>query len=136
MSASRPIVLLRSLLEEGAIVSAYDPQAVDRARIEVPEANYCNDAYGAAEGADAILIVTEWDEFRHLDWDRLRRIVERPLILDGRNLLSGSEVRNHGFHYCSVGRPPLPATQNDSKIAERPSFSASASRSEATPLAS
>jgi UDPglucose 6-dehydrogenase len=130
------ITLLRSLLEEGAIVSAYDPQAVDRARIEVPEANYCTDAYGAAESADAILIVTEWDEFRHLDWDRLRRIVERPLILDGRNLLSGSEVRSHGFHYCSVGRPPLSPTQNDSKRADHPSFSVAASLSEATQLAS
>jgi UDPglucose 6-dehydrogenase len=130
------IALLRSLLEEGAIVNAYDPEAVDRARIEVPEANYCTDAYGAAEGADAILIVTEWDEFRHLDWDRLRRIVERPLILDGRNMLSGSEVRNHGFHYCSVGRPPLPPARNDSKRAEKPSFSVLPSRSEATQLAS
>src|ERR1019366_395159 len=104
------IALLNSLVAEGAIVSAYDPQAVEKARIEIPNVSYCADPYQAAQGADAILIVTEWDEFRQLDWDRLGRMVERSLIVDGRNMLDASEVACHGFHYFSVGRPPvLPA---------------------------
>jgi UDPglucose 6-dehydrogenase len=101
------ITLLKSLLEEGAIVSAYDPKAVENARREIPNIAYCSDPYQAAQGADAILIVTEWDEFRRLDWERLGKVVERALILDGRNMLDGSEAKNHGFHYFSVGRPPV-----------------------------
>jgi UDPglucose 6-dehydrogenase len=101
------ITLLKSLLEEGAIVSAYDPKAVENARREIPNIGYCSDPYQAAQGADAILIVTEWDEFRRLDWERLGKVVERALILDGRNMLDGSEAKNHGFHYFSVGRPPV-----------------------------
>ena len=101
------ITLLKSLLEEGAIVSAYDPKAVENARREIPNIAYCSDPYQAAQGADAILIVTEWDEFRRLDWERLGKVVERALILDGRNMLDGSEAKNHGFQYFSVGRPPV-----------------------------
>ncbi|MGA2422641.1 MAG: UDP-glucose/GDP-mannose dehydrogenase family protein [Terriglobales bacterium] len=104
------ITLVKSLLEEGAIVSAYDPEAMEKARIEIPSINYCADPYQAAQGAEAILIVTEWDEFLHLDWHRLGMAVERSLILDGRNMLDASEIKSHGFHYFSVGRPPvLPA---------------------------
>jgi UDPglucose 6-dehydrogenase len=105
------IALLKSLLEEGAIVSAYDPEAVEKARTEVPGVNYCNDPYKAAQDAEAILIVTEWDDFLHLDWERLRTIVKRALIIDGRNMLEASQVNNYGFHYFSVGRPPALPTR-------------------------
>jgi UDPglucose 6-dehydrogenase len=100
------IALLRALREEGALVSAYDPQAKEKARAILPDIHYCADPYEAAEGAAAILIVTEWDEFRQLDWKRVRSVVEHPLIVDGRNMLDSKAVKNHGFHYISVGRPP------------------------------
>jgi UDPglucose 6-dehydrogenase len=112
------IALLKSLLEEGAIVSTYDPQAVEKAKTEIPNVNYCTDPYQAAQGAEAILIVTEWDEFRHLDWHRLGMVVERSLIVDGRNMLDASEIKSHGFHYFSVGRPPVLPAQSASAASE------------------
>lgn len=100
------LALLSALTEEGAVVCAYDPEAATKAKALLPNINYCVDPYQAAEGADAILIVTEWDEFRRLDWDRIRKMVECPLVFDGRNLLDPETVASHGFHYIGVGRPP------------------------------
>src|SRR5205823_114996 len=74
--------LLRSLLDEGAVINAYDPQAEGKTRSLFPEVCYCADPYEAASGAEAILIVTEWDEFKVLDWPRLAGLVEHPLVLD------------------------------------------------------
>jgi UDP-glucose/GDP-mannose dehydrogenase family, UDP binding domain len=68
---------------------------------------YCSNLYEAAECADAIVIVTEWDEFRQLDWDRLRSAVERPLVAVVRNMLDATEVARHGFRCISAGRPPM-----------------------------
>jgi len=72
-----------------------------------PDLNYCASPYEAAEGADAVLIVTEWEEFRQMDWERVRRVVERPLIVDGRNMLEPADVTSYGFHYVSIGRRPM-----------------------------
>ena len=101
------IALLKALTAEGAMVCAYDPEAAAKARAVLPNINCCADPYLAAQGADAILIVTEWDEFRRLDWDRLRKIVECPLVFDGRNVLDAETVARHGFHYVGVGQPPV-----------------------------
>lgn len=98
------IALIKELTTEGAIVSAYDPQAIEKARVVLPHIRYCADRYQAAEGADAILVVTEWDEFRDVNWRRLASIVEHPLIVDGRNMFNAKEVTRHGFHYVSIGR--------------------------------
>ena len=100
------IALVKSLLDEGATVSAYDPEATEKAKAILPDITYCKDPYQAAQGADAVLIVTEWEEFRRIDWARLRGVVERPLVLDGRNMLNEDDVTRHGFSYVSVGRPP------------------------------
>lgn len=113
------IALVNSLIEEGAQVRAYDPEAMGKAKSVLPDITYCSDPYQAAEGADAILIVTEWDEFRQVDWNRLRSIVERPLIVDGRNMFDAPEVTRHGFSYVSVGRPavvPEDAPASDEQI--------------------
>jgi UDPglucose 6-dehydrogenase len=104
------IALVKSLLDEGADVRAYDPQAMERAKAVLPNVTYCSDPYQAAVGADAIVIVTEWDEFRGMDWERLRSLVERPLIVDGRNMEITQAIR-HGFHYVSIGRPPVVPAQ-------------------------
>ncbi|MBZ5616792.1 MAG: UDP-glucose/GDP-mannose dehydrogenase family protein [Acidobacteriia bacterium] len=101
------IELLHALVHEGATVSAYDPQATEKARAVFPDARYCASPYEAARDAEAILIVTEWEEFRQIDWQRLRAVVDRPLIFDGRNTLDATELTRHGFHYISVGRPPV-----------------------------
>jgi UDPglucose 6-dehydrogenase len=101
------IALVESLLDEGAQVRAYDPEAMEKAKSVLPNITYCSNPYEAAEGADAIVIVTEWDEFRQVDWDRLRLAVERPLVVDGRNMLDTTDVTRRGFHYVSVGRPAV-----------------------------
>jgi len=101
------IALLKALTEEGAVICAYDPEAAANAKALLPDINYCADPYLAAQGADAILVVTEWDEFRRLDWDRLREMVESPLVFDGRNMLDAETVASHGFHYIGVGQPPV-----------------------------
>ena len=101
--------IVRALVHEGAIVKAYDPQATEKARAVVPEIEYCASPYDAAKDAEAILLVTEWPEFRELDWQRVRGSVDRPLIIDGRNALDPREVAQHGFHYVSIGREPVAA---------------------------
>jgi UDPglucose 6-dehydrogenase len=101
------IALLKSLCEEGAVIRAYDPQAAAKAKALLPDIDYCADPYLTAQGADAILIVTEWAEFRCLDWGRLRKLVERPVVFDGRNMLDAEEVAGHGFHYFGIGQPPV-----------------------------
>jgi len=104
------IALIKALLAEEALVSAYDPQAMTKARAVIPEIEYCVDAYEAAVGADAIVIVTEWDEFRHVDWKRLLSLVEQPLVIDGRNVFNPKDIGRQGFRYVSVGRvDALPA---------------------------
>ncbi len=100
------LALVRMLMDEGAVINAYDPQATEKARELLPTVNYCADLYKSAEDADAIVIVTEWDEFRNADWRQLLSIVEHPLIVDGRNMLDSKEIIRHGFHYVSVGRSP------------------------------
>jgi UDPglucose 6-dehydrogenase len=100
------LALAQVLTDEGAILNAYDPQATEKARHLFSSLNYCRDPYEAADGADAILLVTEWEEFRGVDWSRVAALVEHPLIVDGRNLLNPKEVASHGFHYVSVGRSP------------------------------
>jgi len=97
--------LLRRLLAEGASVRAYDPQAMNKTRAQFPSATYCQDAYQAVEGADAVLLLTEWPEFRELDWRRIHSKMVRPLVLDGRNLLDPRRMREIGFEYHSIGRP-------------------------------
>ena len=111
------IALVKALLEQGATVSAYDPEAMEKAKVELPSITYCADPYQAAQGAEAILIVTEWVEFRQLDWMRLRSIVEHPLIIDGRNMFSPDEVTGHGFRYVSIGRgEALPPATLDERM--------------------
>jgi UDPglucose 6-dehydrogenase len=97
--------ILRRLLAEGASVHAYDPQAMKKTQPMFPTVKYCQDAYEAAAGADAVLLLTEWPEFRDLDWQRVHGLMVRPLVLDGRNLLSPVKMRELGFEYHSIGRP-------------------------------
>jgi UDPglucose 6-dehydrogenase len=99
------IDLIHRLLEAGARVRAYDPQAMEKARAVLPQIEYASDPYAAAEGLEALLIATEWPEFRDLDWDRVRGLMSRPLILDGRNLLAPAQMKSLGFEYYSLGRP-------------------------------
>jgi len=99
------IEFYKRLAAAGARVCAYDPQAIPNARALYPHLVSCRDAYHAAEGADALLILTDWDEFLLLDWQRIHDLMVRALVLDGRNLLDPARMKSLGFEYHSVGRP-------------------------------
>ncbi len=96
--------IIRRLQADGAHIQAYDPKAMERAQKEIPNLNYCQDAYEAAKGADAIVLLTEWEEFRKLNWCRLATLVERPLVIDGRNALPLDDLTRNGFEYVGIGR--------------------------------
>jgi UDPglucose 6-dehydrogenase len=102
---SPALLMVQELLREGCNICAYDPAAMDRAK-EVLKSGveFAEDAYQAAKGVDAILILTEWEEFASLDLARLRTLVKYPIVLDGRNLYDPAVMVEHGFSYYSVGR--------------------------------
>jgi UDPglucose 6-dehydrogenase len=103
---------VQSLVQEGCQIAAYDPAATARAR-EVLNSNieFVNDPYEAARDADALLILTEWEEFAILDLDRLHRLLKYPIVIDGRNLYDPEVMAARGFTYYSVGRPAgIPST--------------------------
>jgi UDPglucose 6-dehydrogenase len=101
---SPALVVARRLLEEGARVRAYDPQAGERASTLVPGLEIVPDAYGACEDADVLAVLTEWDEFRWLDLDRVLAALAQPRVVDARNLLDPVALRRRGFTYEGVGR--------------------------------
>jgi len=106
MRESPTIPIVHGLIERGARVRAFDPAAAQQARPLLPDAVvYCGDAYQAAQGADALVIATEWNQFRALELDRLAKLLTRPLIVDLRNLYEPARVAASGFRYVSVGRP-------------------------------
>ena len=86
---------------------AYDPEAMERTRSMLPNVRYGQDAHEVARGADALLLLTEWEQFRQLDWKRVYGEMARPLIMDARNMLRPSEMESLGFEYVSFGRPQL-----------------------------
>jgi UDPglucose 6-dehydrogenase len=96
--------VVKRLLEEGAIVHATDPEAISGTKALLPRVTYHEDPYEALRGADAALICTEWDVFRHLDWKRAKPLMARGLVVDGRNLYSPKHMRELGFEYHSFGR--------------------------------
>ncbi len=97
--------LIRKLLQEHARIQVHDPQAMERMKSVFPSLHYCADPHEAAENAEALMIVTEWPEFKNLDWERVKHSMLRPLILDGRNLLNGDVMAALGFEYQGVGKP-------------------------------
>ncbi len=106
---SPALALVQALLREGCDVVAYDPAAMERARQELPSqgVSYAENAYEAARGADALPILTDWEEFASLDLERLRTELKYPIVLDGRNLYAPQLMSDRGFIYLSIGRPEV-----------------------------
>ncbi|MEO7715405.1 MAG: UDP-glucose/GDP-mannose dehydrogenase family protein [Capsulimonas sp.] len=123
MREAKSLDVITDLLACGATVKAYDPIAIENTRAIFPHITYGANAYEVAAGADALIVVTEWNEFKTLNFERLASIMNRPLILDGRNIYDPETVRRNGFEYHSIGRAPLspigaptaakPATQKE-----------------------
>ena len=108
MREARSVEVIAQLLGAGATVRAYDPVAIDNARAVLPTAvRYAASAYEAADGADAVALVTEWNEFKFLNLERLRSVMRRPLVFDGRNVWEPERMRRLGFEYHSIGRKPV-----------------------------
>jgi UDPglucose 6-dehydrogenase len=108
VAGSSSIRLAQNLVAKGARVRAYDPVAIPDARIELNGSiNYCENPYAVAEGVDALVVGTGWPEFRSLDFARIKGLVKRPLIVDTKNLLDGSRMRDMGYEYIGIGRAQL-----------------------------
>jgi UDPglucose 6-dehydrogenase len=100
--------ILRCLQEEGAVVQAYDPAAMEEASKVLPGIEICENSYEAAAGADMLILMTEWNQFRNLDLDRIKSALKTPVFVDLRNVYEPARMASLGFHYTSVGRPTPP----------------------------
>jgi UDPglucose 6-dehydrogenase len=104
MRDSPTIPLINGLQEQGATIRAYDPQAMENAKRFFKNVTFCHDAYETAGGADALVIATEWNEFRSLKLERVRGLLKQPVIIDLRNVYDPKRMKSEGFTYISVGR--------------------------------
>jgi UDPglucose 6-dehydrogenase len=105
VAGSSSMRLAETLISKGARVRAYDPVAIPEAKIRLNgSVKYCESAYAAAEGVDALVVGTGWPEFRALDFDRIKNLLKKPLIVDTKNLLDAVRLRALGFEYVGVGR--------------------------------
>ena len=104
MREAPSLTIIAALQDAGARVRAYDPEGMEQARAVLDDVEYADDPYACAEGADALVIVTEWDAFRALDLDRIKRLMREPVLVDLRNIYRPDEMYRRGFTYLSVGR--------------------------------
>jgi UDPglucose 6-dehydrogenase len=113
MREAKSAEVIEGLLKAGATVRTYDPVAMPNARTALPASvTYCDSPYEAAAGADAVALVTEWNEFKFLNLERLRAAMRRPVIVDGRNVWEPERMRRLGFEYHSIGRKSVLPTQS------------------------
>ncbi|MCX7766555.1 MAG: UDP-glucose/GDP-mannose dehydrogenase family protein [Candidatus Sumerlaeia bacterium] len=101
---AKSLELIKILKEKGVVIKAYDPVAMPNAKKIIPDIIYCKNAYDAAEGADAAVIVTDWNEFKLLNLERLKSVLKQPIIFDGRNIYNPKRLHKMGFEYYSIGR--------------------------------
>ncbi|MCB2059476.1 MAG: UDP-glucose 6-dehydrogenase, partial [Novosphingobium sp.] len=99
------LAIAQALIDAGVEVTAYDPEGMEQAKPMMPEVAMHPNSYDAIDGADAVVIVTEWDAFRALDLNRVRQLVRTPVLVDLRNIYEPTEVRGAGLSYVSIGRP-------------------------------
>ncbi|GGH17122.1 UDP-glucose 6-dehydrogenase [Alsobacter metallidurans] len=99
------LALITALQDQGAAVRAYDPEGVEQAKGMLRDVEYAPNAYDCVEGADALVIVTEWDAFRALDLSRVKRLLKEPVVVDLRNIYRADDMKRRGFNYVGIGRP-------------------------------
>ena len=98
------IYIIQELQKEGAKIKAYDPEAMEKAKGIFTDVEFCKEPYEVSKDAYALLILTEWNEFKELDIKRIKSLLKSPIIIDGRNIYNPENLRNEGFTYTSVGR--------------------------------
>jgi UDPglucose 6-dehydrogenase len=100
--------VIKELLKEGSHLRLYDPEAMENVKAvlseESPQISYAESPYQAAEGANALLVITEWEEFSNLDFEKIKDIMDNPIIVDGRNIFEIPTMKKLGFEYYSIGR--------------------------------
>src|SRR5215217_2859932 len=116
MREAPSLSIITGLQDAGAKVRAYDPEGMDQAQKLLGDVEYAADPYACAEGADALVIVTEWDAFRALDLERIRDALKQPVLVDLRNIYRADDLAEHGFTYVSVGRPELRPEARDAAV--------------------
>ncbi|UCD86304.1 MAG: UDP-glucose/GDP-mannose dehydrogenase family protein [Desulfobacterales bacterium] len=104
MREAPTIPIIKGLQERGAKIQAYDPAGMTQARAYLQDVDYKDDLYAAAEGADALVLTTEWNRFRNIDWDRMKNLLKSLVVVDLRNIYEPQRMRDLGFDYTSVGR--------------------------------
>ena len=102
------IEIIEMLQNEGAKIKATDPQSMEKAKEVLSTVELCRDAYAAARGCDCLLILTEWKEFKELNFSKIRKSMRHPLIFDGRNMLDKEKMERLGFEYFGIGRGSCP----------------------------
>jgi UDPglucose 6-dehydrogenase len=108
MREAPSLSLIEALLAAGATVAAHDPVAMHEGKRRLGEViRYASSNYDALEGADALVIVTDWNEYRHPDFGRIKSALRQPIVIDGRNLYNSERMRANGFIYQSIGRAAL-----------------------------
>jgi UDPglucose 6-dehydrogenase len=105
MRESPTIPIIQGLQARGAKIQVYDPAGMEFAKEYLQDVDYKKDLYAVAEGADALILATEWNQFRNIDWKRAKKLFRRPVVVDLRNIYDPQRMRALGFHYTSVGRP-------------------------------
>ena len=101
---SQPVDIIRMLQADGATVKTYDPVAMENAGRLLKNVKLCEDAYEVADGCDALIMATDWNEFKNLDWGRVKKAMKNPVLVDGRNMYDPAKMREMGFTYRGVGR--------------------------------
>jgi len=96
--------VIQYLQKEGAKIKAYDPEAMEKAKTIIKDIEFCKDPYEVSKDSDALLILTEWNEFKELDLKKIKSLLKNPLIIDGRNIYNPEELKKEGFTYISIGR--------------------------------
>ena len=104
MREAPSIEIIKGLLKNGAKIKAYDPAAMENAKKILPEITYCSNPYEVAKGSNAIVLITEWNQFRRLDLERIKKLLYSPVFVDLRNVYEPEQMKRLGFKYCGVGR--------------------------------
>jgi len=107
MREAPSLTILPALIERGAIIRAHDPQGMKEAKKFLPDLIYCSSPYEACKGSDAVVLLTEWREYRALDLQRLKKLLREPIFIDLRNVYRRKQMEDAGFIYYSVGRKPV-----------------------------
>jgi UDPglucose 6-dehydrogenase len=112
--------LITALQDLGARVRAFDPVGMNQARTILTDVTYCDSAYACAESADALVIATEWEQFRALDLARIRDLMACPIVVDLRNVYRSEEMHRYGFAYASIGRPVMAPALGEATARDEP----------------